>query len=904
GGRAAWSGNSGGYVMTVLRLPQTAAGQTVQLRWRSASDAASNQAGWWIDTVNLKSRVCCENAAPVLGVQPDMAGTELALLQVTNSVVFAGSPPGPFGYALLNPPTGASIDAQGVITWVPAENQGPGTYVVTTVVVNESAPHLKATNTFQVTVEEANSAPVLPVLADTSIPEAIELVITNTALDLDLPANTLAYQLSQAPAGAVIGADGVIRWTPGEFDGGGTFSFTTVVTDEGMPAQSSTNSFVVTVEEVNSAPILPKLPNRTVVITTELIVTNAGVDPDFPANALAYILETGPAGATIDPQGVIFWTPSEQTGTGVYAFTTVVVDDGVPAMSATNTFAVTVIDTNLPPVLPVHEPLSIVETSQLTITNTATDPDGSAGALVYTLLAAPAGALIDTSGIISWQPGEEQGPSEHAFITKVTDAGVPPRSATNQFVVTVLESNLPPVLPVQTNLTVAEHALVVLTNSAADTDLPSNTLTYVLETAPGGAVIDAHGVITWEAAEEHGPGTHVFTTVVIDNGSPALTATNSFTVTVTEINEAPVLPAQPGRVVAEMSRMWVTNTAADPDLPANALVYNLQSAPAGASIDGEGVISWEPTEQQGPGVHTFVIVVLDERGLSATNAFEVTVVESNQPPLMPVQSDRTVLEMTQVMITNTATDLDEPKNGVRYVLQSGPAGASIDLNGVLSWEPAEFQGPGVHTFTLVAVDNGEPALSTTNTFTITVLESNRAPVLPFQPDLVVEELATMQVTNRAVDFDLPLNLLTYALVQAPPGALLSPNGIITWTPAAGQGGSTNEFMLVVTDSGGPSMSATNSFLVVVPGTAQSLEITGFQITGGTASLSWNSAIGQTYRVQYCNPLGGTWQDASADLGADQAVTTVTIPISNPSGFYRVIKLEAGSAPAMGAQFSN
>lgn len=53
GGRQAWSGNSGGYVATVVRLPAAAIGQPTVLRFRTADDSSVGATGWWLDTVHL-----------------------------------------------------------------------------------------------------------------------------------------------------------------------------------------------------------------------------------------------------------------------------------------------------------------------------------------------------------------------------------------------------------------------------------------------------------------------------------------------------------------------------------------------------------------------------------------------------------------------------------------------------------------------------------------------------------------------------------------------------------------------------------------------------------------------------------------------------------------------------------
>lgn len=61
GGRQAWSGTSGGFILTTVNLPASAAGQNVQLKWRLATDT-DNSAGatiWCIDSVAVKDGTSC-----------------------------------------------------------------------------------------------------------------------------------------------------------------------------------------------------------------------------------------------------------------------------------------------------------------------------------------------------------------------------------------------------------------------------------------------------------------------------------------------------------------------------------------------------------------------------------------------------------------------------------------------------------------------------------------------------------------------------------------------------------------------------------------------------------------------------------------------------------------------------
>ena len=57
-GRMAWSGNSGGYISTVVNLGANVHGQTIKLRFRLATDQAVSNGGWRIDTISIVGGAC------------------------------------------------------------------------------------------------------------------------------------------------------------------------------------------------------------------------------------------------------------------------------------------------------------------------------------------------------------------------------------------------------------------------------------------------------------------------------------------------------------------------------------------------------------------------------------------------------------------------------------------------------------------------------------------------------------------------------------------------------------------------------------------------------------------------------------------------------------------------------
>lgn len=87
GGRPAWSGSSTGYVTTIVRLPSSAAGQNVQLRWRMGTDNGSEAAGWSIDSVQVYTFLCGAGSVPPPGPLFKSAPTNTALSVSVNPVL-------------------------------------------------------------------------------------------------------------------------------------------------------------------------------------------------------------------------------------------------------------------------------------------------------------------------------------------------------------------------------------------------------------------------------------------------------------------------------------------------------------------------------------------------------------------------------------------------------------------------------------------------------------------------------------------------------------------------------------------------------------------------------------------------------------------------------------------------
>ncbi len=391
---------------------------------------------------------------------------------------------------------------------------------------------------------------------------------------------------------------------------------------------------------------------------------------------------------------------------------------------------------------------------------------------------------------------------------------------------------------------------------------PSETVNLVLGNPIGGVIL----------------GTNQTATLTIINNTNSLP------------NSPPVLPMQADRTIDEMTTLIVTNTASDADVPANILTYRLVSPPSGATNDANGVIRWTPGEAQGPSTNTITTVVTDDGvpPLSATNSFTVIVREVNSRPALPMQADRTIDEMTTMIVTNTASDADVPANVLTYRLVSPPSGVTNDANGVIRWTPGEAQGPSTNTITTVVTDDGSPPLSATNSFTVIVKEVNSAPMLSPISDQLAFAGFQLTITNSASDMDFPINILTFSLAPgAPATAAIDPvNGVFTWTPPTDQVPGTNTVTVRVTDDGVPSLDDTKSFKIVV---ASPPVIESIVSSNGNVTITWSAIAGKNYQVQFKTDLSETtWNILSGDVPGTGATATKTdTSVSGNRRFYRV-----------------
>jgi len=650
------------------------------------------------------------------------------------------------------------------------------------------------TATVTITVFQTNEAPSLYPIADKTVKALETLTFTAKATDPDTPAQTLTFSLVGAPDGAAINpSTGVFTWTPTAEQGGQVYNFTVKVCDDGTPILCDEKPVKVTVLAANVAPELYPITDKTVDELVELSVTVKATDPDVPDQTLTYSIVDAPDGAVINAaSGVFTWTPTEAQGPGVFTITVKVCDDGDPILCDETSFDVTVNEVNLAPSIePALEDMTINEMELTSFTVVAVDPDLPANTLTFSLLGAPAGAAINVmTGEFTWTPTELQGPGVYTFTVKVCDDGEPVLCDEQELTITVLEVNRTPVFlyPIE-DKTINELTEVTYNLTAGDPDRPAQSISYSMENAPEGAVINpVNNTFSWTPSEAQGPGVYTITFKACDDGDPVKCAEAEVTITVLEVNLPPVIDPIPDQEVDELELLTFTAVASDPDIPAQTLAFSLKNAPEGAAIDPiTGVFTWTPNANQGTQTYLFQVCANDGAIEVCTNV-TVTV---NNVDFAPVAVDDAyttdedvVLNVAAPGVLENDTDPDSPVLTAVLVDTVSHGELVLNADGSFVYTPAQDYN-GTDSFTYKASDGALE--SEVATVTITINPVNDAPVA-VDDEYTVAEDNVLTVAAPGVlenDYDVDGDVLSAALrTNVSHGVLvLLSDGSFTYTPA-------------------------------------------------------------------------------------------------------------------------
>ncbi|MEI6343631.1 MAG: hypothetical protein WCR07_16900, partial [Verrucomicrobiota bacterium] len=468
----------------------------------------------------------------------------------------------------------------------------------------------------------------------------------------------------------------------------------------------------------------------------------------------------------------------------------------------TNSFTLVVTEVNRAPAFAGATNGTLPEMVGFTRTLGANDPDLPTQALTVKLEQGPTGMVL-TNGVLAWTPTEAQGPSTNVIRVSVTD-GV--ATVTNSFTLVVLEVNAPPFFGSATNVVVPEGVTVTRDLKPSDSDIPAQSITSWLVQGPAGASL-AKGVFVWKTTEADGPREFTVRVAVTDG---LASTTNTFSVSVGEVNSPPRFTNVVDLAVQEGSTVSRHLGAFDPDLPAQPLTLQLVQGPAGAFITN-GAFVFTPTEAQGPATYDVVVTASDGSVSIARRSFKVVVSEVNQLPVIQPIANQALDEGGRLLVPVVASDADIPTQALSFAgfVQTPRGMVPMPwIEGRLAWDTTEADGPSTNAAWAVV---GDGIGFVTNQFNVVVREINQPPAFVGLADAIIAVGQDYAQALVARDDDLPPQTMMFQMVQGPGGAIVT-NSTLRWRPTSAQAPSTNIVRLAVSDG---IAKTTNSVRIVV-----------------------------------------------------------------------------------------
>ncbi|HEX8003632.1 MAG TPA: Ig-like domain-containing protein [Mycobacteriales bacterium] len=787
----------------------------------------------------------------------------------------------PLTAVLVSGPSHGSLtlNANGSFTYTPAANYfGADSFKYK---ANDGTAD-SAVATVAITVGSVNDAPVAqPVSASTN--EDTAKAVTFSASDVD--GDSLSYAIVTGPGHGWLGAisGNSVTYTPDpNYFGGDSFQYK--ATDG--TADSAPVTVTLTVTSVNDAPVAGDDAYQ-VIQGNALVVSAPGVlanDTDVDAGATKTALNAStPAhgGVTLNEDGSFTYTPVT-TYTGPDSFT-YDVSDGTATDTAT--VSLTVVPPNATPTADATSASGNEDAGAITVTLTGHDSDDdnltfAVSSPVGGTLGTPAApadctttALTCTTTVTFTPAADFNGAGSFSYTVYDGTISSAPAGAT----VTVNPVNDAPSFTAGAGQTVNEDAAAQTVTgwatgvSAGPANESAQTVSFTVTNDDNSLfatqpAVSPTGTLTYLPASDANGVATVSVKITDDggnaNGGVAESAVQTFTITVTAVNDAPSFLKGDDQTVLEDSGTysvsnWASAISKGPaDESGQALTFDVD-------VDTPALFLAQPTlsdtgtlqytlAADAVGTATVTVTLSDNGGVlnggddtSDAQTFTITITPVNDAPSFTTAGSQSVLEDAAAQTVNgfvtstSAGPADEAGQTVTVAVTNvtNPTMFAVQptiTNGTLTYTPAA-NANGVSTVTVSATDdggiaNGGDATSDNQTFAITVTAVNDAPsFVKGLDETVLEDAGTQSVSNWATSISAgPANentqTVAFTVTNNNNGLFLtqptiSPTGTLVYAAAANKYG-TATVTVVLKDSGGTANSGvdtapTQTFVITV-----------------------------------------------------------------------------------------
>ncbi len=855
--------------------------------------AVSDGVNTSVDTVSIV--VNADNDAPTANAGPDQSVTELATVTLSASGTDPEGQGLTYTWSQVSGPVVALSDASSTSPQFTAPDRIANTTLVFQVAVSDGVN--TSVDTVSILVNADNDAPSVDAGSDQSVAEGDHVSLAAAASDPE--GQSLTYTWTQT-AGPAVTLTGGSTATP-SFDAPNYVSNTTltfrVAVSDGTSTTYDTVSVLVNAD--NDACVVDAGSNQVVNENAVVALHATASDPEGQTLTYAWTQVSGPSVAITGAAGAspTFTAPEGLANTTLVFQCTV--SDGTN--TAIDTVTIDVNRDDDAPSVNAGADRTVTENAAVTLTATASDPEGMPLTYTWTQTAGPSVAIGNANAAaMNFTAPERLANTTLTFQVAVSD-GV--NTSYDTINVVVNADNDAPTADAGVDQAVTEGDSVTL--GATGTDPEGQGLTYTWTQVSGASVAITNAntaTPSFTAPNLVADGTLVFRVAVSDGTNITY---DTVSVVVHADNDGTTADAGTDQSVNEDAVVSLHAVGTDPEN--QALTYTWTQT-GGPSVVLSSTSSASPTFTA-PNLLTnttltFQVAVSDGVNVS-TDTVEVLVNADDDAPTVNAGADQTVNEGAAVTMTATATDPES--QGLTYVwTQTG--GPAVVLTGGNGATPSFTAPEGLTNTSLtfeVAVSDG--VHTTIDSVTINVNRDNDAPIVDAGANQTVNENDVVSLGVTATDPEGEGLTYTWSQVSGPSVTLSDVHSTTpTFTAPEGLTNTSIVFQCSVTDGtnttvdtvtiavnrdndapsvdAGPNQAVNENDVVTLGATAtdpenQSLTYTWTQVSGPAVTLSNVHATAPTFTAPEGLTNTSIVFQCSVTDGTNTTVDTVTIDVN-------------------------
>jgi len=311
---------------------------------------------------------------------------------------------------------------------------------------------------------------------------------------------------------------------------------------------------------------------------------------------------------------------------------------------------------------------------------------------------------------------------------------------------------------------------------------------------------------------------------------------HNVSISVSAVNDSPVISGSPSTLIQENLSYSFTPTATDVDLT-DTKTFSIVNKPSWANFStATGALTGTPTNSDVGTTSNIVITVTDSAEASdSLLAFSITVVNVNNTPTISGSPTTSIAQDTAYSFVPTVVDIDTADTKT-FSIVNKPSWANFSTaTGALTGTPTNSD-VGTTSNIVITVTDSAGASDSLLAFSITVLNVNNAPEISGSPTTSIAQDTAYSFVPTVVDID-TADTKTFSIVNKPNWANFNTaTGALTGTPTNSDVGTTSNIVITVTDSAGASDSLL-AFSITVVNVNNTPTISG----SPTTSINQNTA---------------------------------------------------------------